>query len=939
MRHLAVDSVIEQFALGFREQTGHDPLPWQTRLFERFLDSDLPEALDLPTGLGKTAVMAIWALALAEGARLPRRLFYVVDRRAVVDQASAVASKIAEQLTLPSHGVDGANLLAVSTLRGGAKDNRLWMLDPSRPAIVVGTVDMIGSRLLFEGYGVSRRMRPFHAALTGVDSLVVLDEAHLAAPFQKLLEAIAGEQRHLGLWPADGCTGLPARIRVLSLSATLASGATGRFELEGEDYAHPLVSQRLHAFKRLTILNPEGDESLEGALVQHALALGSSDSGPRRVLVFVNSRDVAGKVASALRTSLEAALRPSIGAQARPVAADRVCLLVGARRVHERGKVEVWLKDKTFQSDPERPEPSCPVFLVATSAGEVGVDLDADHLVCDLVEWERMVQRFGRLNRLGLRGDSQAIVVAAETAPDAKLQAILDRPESQRSDKDRKALKAFEQKTAAERARRAVLNALPADEAGPVMVNPATLKNVAGTAAALAATTPPTLRPPLTKALVEAWAMTSLKDHTGRPEVAPWLRGWVGDEPQTKVVWRAVLPVDDKGRALPDGDLQRFFEAAPIDREEELETETSSVFKWLKALKVAPSAHDSPAREAVEAASDAAGAMEVEKDLPLAAPLKAGAVSGFLLDGAGELIQSGSIKLGQSGKDGELTVEIPAAMERRLPGAVLVLDRRLAGLSKDGLLDAKERNSPATADDGESFGARRTLKIHTTASPPDAPGQLVLDAGWTPNGEPQRWISILGGLGEEERSFAPGCAQTLSEHQSWALEEAEAITRRLGLPGSLAALIHLAARLHDEGKRAAIWQRAMAGRVDGEPLAKTKSAANPRLLGGYRHEFGSLPHVRHDAEFAALSQHDQELVLHLVAAHHGYARPLIRHHGGAEAPSVLEQQAAEVALRYLRLQQRFGPWGLAWLEALVRAADALASARLAAGAPEGLDHG
>ena len=39
-------------------------------------------------------------------------------------------------------------------------DNREWLEDPAAPAIIVGTVDMIGSCLLFEGYGVSRGERP-----------------------------------------------------------------------------------------------------------------------------------------------------------------------------------------------------------------------------------------------------------------------------------------------------------------------------------------------------------------------------------------------------------------------------------------------------------------------------------------------------------------------------------------------------------------------------------------------------------------------------------------------------------------------------------------------------------------------------------------------------------------------------------------------------------
>jgi CRISPR-associated endonuclease/helicase Cas3 len=72
----------------FAALTGFKPFCWQQRLFRRFAAVDVPAAFDLPTGLGKTSVMAIWLIARAHRAKLPRPLVYVVDRRAVVDQAS-----------------------------------------------------------------------------------------------------------------------------------------------------------------------------------------------------------------------------------------------------------------------------------------------------------------------------------------------------------------------------------------------------------------------------------------------------------------------------------------------------------------------------------------------------------------------------------------------------------------------------------------------------------------------------------------------------------------------------------------------------------------------------------------------------------------------------------------------------------------------------------
>lgn len=72
-------------ALGLKGQD--TPFPWQTTLLNDFRNGTLHDAVDIPTGLGKTSVIAIWLVARALGAPLPRRLVYVVDRRAVVDQA------------------------------------------------------------------------------------------------------------------------------------------------------------------------------------------------------------------------------------------------------------------------------------------------------------------------------------------------------------------------------------------------------------------------------------------------------------------------------------------------------------------------------------------------------------------------------------------------------------------------------------------------------------------------------------------------------------------------------------------------------------------------------------------------------------------------------------------------------------------------------------
>jgi CRISPR-associated helicase Cas3 len=73
----------------FEQFVGFDPMPWQSRLYREYFDQGkLPASVDIPTGLGKTAVMALWLIAIRDGRKLPRRLVYVVDRRAVVELAA-----------------------------------------------------------------------------------------------------------------------------------------------------------------------------------------------------------------------------------------------------------------------------------------------------------------------------------------------------------------------------------------------------------------------------------------------------------------------------------------------------------------------------------------------------------------------------------------------------------------------------------------------------------------------------------------------------------------------------------------------------------------------------------------------------------------------------------------------------------------------------------
>lgn len=234
-----------------------NPYPWQVRMYRSLRTGVVPESVYLPTGTGKTTVALLYLLALIQGAPLPRRLVYVVDRRAIVDQTrDAVASwtaAIAAQPELRDRldamaafpTPDGDDAIPVGVLRGGVVDSGEWRMDPARPSVVVGTVDMIGSRLLFSGYGDGRTRRPLHAGLLGHDATILLDEAHLSAPMADLLRSLAAMQQ------SNGCRGGVRSLRVMAMSATPTS--SNRPTWTAHDERDAAFRARLHAPKRLRL--------------------------------------------------------------------------------------------------------------------------------------------------------------------------------------------------------------------------------------------------------------------------------------------------------------------------------------------------------------------------------------------------------------------------------------------------------------------------------------------------------------------------------------------------------------------------------------------------------------------------------------------------------------------------------------------------------------
>jgi CRISPR-associated endonuclease/helicase Cas3 len=845
----------------------------------------------------------------------------VVDRRAVVDQATSVAVKLRECVKNTPDLKAALGLereLPISTLRGKFIDDREWLDDPSSPAVVVGTVDMIGSRLLFEGYGVSRKMRPYHAGLLGADTLLVLDEAHLVPPFERLLETIARGRSVYG--PRDSTWGhvIPP-FRLMSLSATGRQPQEETFGLTPDDKMPGTIpKRRLDSIKRVTVVNVAEDEDIASALARHAWALSQAAPSPIRCLIFSNLRETADRARGEVERLAQRDKRfgiPEVGIETE--------LFVGGRRVFERENAAIRLEQLGFIAG-AKGERTKSAFLFATSAGEVGVDLDADHLVCDVVEWERMVQRLGRVNR---RGEGEAEVRVLWASPDKK------------RDPDGTQTKRLEGVLE-------LLSRLPTYDDGTGNASPGALgrlKEDPETAALISqASTPPPLHPALQRPLVESWSMTSIEEHTGRPEVAPWIRGWVDpEEPKTTVIWREILPVDSEGALLQKDHCDAFFDAAKPHLVEQLEMDHSTVAQWLQSRLHAVQKRVSERTTPSEQSALSEG--ESTTETSLTDPADASRLSSV---GRGESLavvrqpNGHCFAMGAYFKKDDKRSQL----EDALAGATLLVDVRLGGLAVAdsneivGLLDdASEFASDVTVVQPQDhpLAPFRVRKVQA-----DDNGSALVNDDWreelripvrkSESGDELEWIVIeswssTSAETEEGRAVSPRREQRLDEHQMWTELQATRIAARLHLPPELARVFTTAARLHDEGKRAARWQRAFGKSETGEPFAKTKKQPNIQLLNGYRHEFGSLPFAEANPEVMALSPDQRDLCLHMIAAHHGRARPLIPTDGADAPPSVVKKRAQEVALRFSRLELQWGVWGLAWWEALLRAADQRAS--------------
>ncbi|MCY3018309.1 MAG: CRISPR-associated endonuclease Cas3'' [Planctomycetota bacterium] len=377
----------------FHSVTCQKTHPWQLDLAN---DPDCRNRLiRIPTGMGKTlGVFLAWLRHRVQLHDLnwPCRLVWCLPMRTLVEQTADAYREVLEKLGLLWDGTsehDGK--VGVHVLMGGI-DSGEWHLYPECPAVLIGTQDMLLSRALNRGYGCGRARWPMEFGLLHSDSLWVMDEVQLmdvGLATSAQLQAFRDQDGPKGLRPCHTWW-MSATLRPDWLKSV---DTANRYPDWIRDLCFVPSVQRCGGLWAVTkeLATDAIDEKDAKGFAQRILTEhGSTLAGEYGRITLVVCNTVAR--ACATHDALMAAGRSK-----------------GIELVHSRfrpAEREDWrerfLSRISCTPDADR-------IIVATQVVEAGVDISAGCLITELAPWPSLVQRFGRCARYG--GNGRAVVI------------------------------------------------------------------------------------------------------------------------------------------------------------------------------------------------------------------------------------------------------------------------------------------------------------------------------------------------------------------------------------------------------------------------------------------------------------------------------------------------------------------------------------------------
>jgi CRISPR-associated endonuclease/helicase Cas3 len=981
----------DDFPAFFRCVHGVDPFPWQTRLLRDRVAAPegWPAILDLPTGSGKTAALdiALFHLALEaeNGAarRAPLRIAFVVDRRLIVDDAYLRAKRIEAALAKAASDTDAPAILRTVAarlgrlaerpdhpllarrMRGGMPREDDWARTPCQPTILCSTVDQVGSRLLFRGYGVSDSMKPVHAGLLGSDCLILLDEAHLSEPFRQTLKAV---DRHRAA-TRDAGTAPAAPFGVALLTATPGAVSDKTFALEQDDRDHPVLRRRLAAAKPARLVSIAGrkdDPADDSAAGGDGRRIGALVDAVRSAFDHLateklETEPVVGVVVNRVlcARSVFRRLREIYGpaGEGEPPRAD-VLLVIGPAREADAEALGLRLDPIKTGRDAERLALPRPLIVVATQTIEAGVDLDFDALVTEVASLDALKQRFGRLNRAG-RGLTPYAAILADR-DDERPGKDGDPVYGQAAAATWEALADLTKRSSG--GARIDFGASPppgmpwVGEIWPTEIERRCLL------------APRADAPVVMPAYVDLWSQTSPVPHAD-PEVSLFLHGPDRSSPTVLIVWRADLELDRAdfdAKAL----LKALFTAMPPKPAEAVEVSLGAARRWLRGeagvdLADAPSRDEEaqgtgrgrPAfrwagpdnratdriyanglkpNDLIVVPADYGGCDEFGWDPGSERPVKDVADQAarrfsarrFALRLTPELIRAAAPADGA----GDAAAAAAAEAARFAAALIEVMTELREGYLKDNataIISALLAADPpgALREALEPLASR--AKARPQAIFPYGLDQeerrrgvvLVAPKGIRPT-KSEAEAELEGGTPATEDDWsgsASGVAQSLDEHSREVRDLATAFAEGAGLGDRTACDVAVAAYLHDAGKADPRFQAMLYGGDrfsvdDAKILAKSahrvdSAWARAGLPDHWRHEALSVRIAREHTRFG--SANDHELVLWLIGVHHGYGRPFFPHADESapeRLPNVLGGLRAAAGPGPQSLAFRFNGW-------------------------------
>ncbi len=730
--------------------------------------------------------------------------------------------------------------------------------------------------------------------MAGTDSLVILDEAHLAPHLAALLPALSD------CVPDARPVLNPSRSRpsMVALTATGDAVEGDRFDLDADDEAHPIVRRRLDAVKSMEVRVQSGDVARRLAQATRSLIEEADD--PAACVVFVNTPATARAVFGRLRDMMTDETA-------------EILLLTGRAREREAERTRQRILDPVAGMAATR-DPAAGrqrhLIVVATQTLEVGADIDAEFLVTEACGVRALTQRLGRLNRLGRNRHARAIYVH------------LPPPKNRgRKTRQREEWPVYGSEPAS--VRRRLDAALLHCGTGTVDLSPRQVAKTLGEPG-----DDPGRAPEILTGLLWEWVKTTTPPD-GEAPVEPYFSGIAAPDYSVSLIWRVYLPKD--GQLLWPRATDRESVEVPLGEAREVFGDDES----LRRLGV-----------------DGVSIETISKDELRPGDVIVLATDRGLLDRFGW--DPGSSAPVVDVSIAEYGVPLDSDALRRLCGTSMndLVDRALGVAADDEDLDERDQAEAIAQIMGALGGV--TPPGWEKAEWDELMGAIVPRTAVESN-EVARLVK-KNAAGEplsdelDEMSRAETAVE-LERHGEAVAARSRSIAERLGISAELAAVIERAGRFHDLGKADRRFQRwldpdgqhpvmvAKSGMPRSRWTAARVAAGWPR---GGRHEELSARLVRRwlDRHPDRLESPLAELLVHLIISHHGNGRPLLLPADGhtveevsADVDGVLIDASADLSTidwtqptRFRRLNGLFGPWGLALLEAIVRRADHTVSA-------------